>query len=103
MGRRSRRRERTPPPQSPAVEHASADGSQILTLRSVMTAKTRAAYSQVLSGSPLSQEDAWQRAVEFLFERLALTWTINDVATEGQRGAAAAAACRLIRGAQVRA
>ena len=28
----------------------------------------------MLAGSPLSQEDAWQRAVEFLFERLAVRW-----------------------------
>ena len=27
-------------------------------------------------GSPLSREDAWQRAVEFLFERLAVRWEI---------------------------
>ena len=38
-----------------------------------------------LAGSPLSQEDAWQRAVEFLFERLAVRWTVNDVATEGPK------------------
>ena len=30
----------------------------------------------MLAGSPLSQEDAWQRAVEFLFERLAVRWEI---------------------------
>ena len=39
----------------------------------------------VLAGSPLTQEDAWQRAVEFLFERLAVRWTISGVATEGQK------------------
>jgi hypothetical protein len=39
----------------------------------------------VLSGNPLSQEDAWHRAVEFLFERLAISWTISGVRTEGQR------------------
>ena len=50
-----------------------------------MTAKTRTAYARTLAGSPLSQEDAWQRAGEFLFERLALSWTIHGVATEGQR------------------
>ena len=85
MGRRSRRREREPAPQAPVVEHASPDGEQVLTLRCVLTPKTRAAYAGVLTGSPLSQEDAWQRAVEFLFERLALRWTINGVATEGPR------------------
>jgi hypothetical protein len=85
MGRRARRRETAPAPQAPLAEHASPDGEQLLALRCVLTPKTRAAYADVLAGSPLSQEDAWQRAVEFLFERLAVRWTIHGVATEGQR------------------
>lgn len=85
MGRRSRRRESTPAALAPAVDHASADGEQVLSLRCVMTAKTRTAYSQVLAGNALSQDDAWQRAVEFLFERLVLRWTVAGVATEGQK------------------
>ena len=85
MGRRSRRRERTPAPQAPLVEHVSQDGEQLLELRCVLTPKTRAAYAEVLAGDPLSQEDAWQRAVEFLFERLVVRWTISGVATEGPR------------------
>ena len=85
MGRRSRRRAETAPPQAPVVEYPSADGEQLLSLRCVLTPRTRAAYADVLAGSPLSQEDAWQRAVEFLFERLAVRWTISDVPTEGQR------------------
>ena len=76
MGRRSRRRESAPSPQAPVVEYTSPEGDQVLTLRCVLTPKTRTAYAQVLTGSPLSQEDAWQRAVEFLFERLAVRWAI---------------------------
>lgn len=45
-----------------------------------MTAKTREAYKAVHSGESLSpgaaREDAWQRAVEFLFERLVISWTV---------------------------
>lgn len=85
MGRRSRRRKSPTAPQPPLVEHASPTGEQVLALRCVLTPKTRAAYADVLAGSPLSQDDAWQRAVEFLFERLAVRWTISDVATEGPR------------------
>ncbi len=84
MGKRSRRRERTPAPEAPTVDHAGPDGVA-LTLRTVMTIKTRAQYHEVLRGNVLSQEDAWQRAVEFLFERLAVRWTIAGVPTEGQR------------------
>ena len=84
MGKRSRRREQTPAPQAPTVDHAGPDGS-VLTLRTVMTLKTRAQYRDVLHDTSRSQDDAWQRAVEFLFERLAVRWTIAGVPTEGQR------------------
>ena len=84
MGKRSRRRERTPAPEAPTVDHAGPDGSA-LTLRTVLTLKTRAQYRDVLHDTTRSQEDAWQRAVEFLFERLAVHWTIAGVPTEGQR------------------
>ena len=53
----------------------------MLILRGAMTPKTRAAYRQVATGEALApgaaREDAWQRAVEFLFERLAVSWTIS--------------------------
>jgi len=84
VGKRSRRRERTPAPEAPTVDHAGPDGA-VLTLRTVLTIKTRQQYHEVLHGNALSQEDAWQRAVEFLFERLAVSWTIAGVRTEGQR------------------
>ena len=84
MGKRSRRRERTPAPEAPTVDHAGPDGA-VLTLRTVLTIKTRQQYREVLHGNALSQEDAWQRAVEFLFERLAVCWTIAGVRTEGKR------------------
>ena len=48
----------------------------MLVLRGAMTPATRRAYADVTGGSPLSREDAWQRAVEFLFERLAVRWEI---------------------------
>ena len=37
------------------------------------------------AGRRSSQEDAWQRAVELLFERLAVRWVVAGVPTEGQR------------------
>jgi len=38
-----------------------------------------------VAGSPLSREDAWQRAVELLFERLALRWEIAGAPIVRQR------------------
>jgi hypothetical protein len=74
MGRRSRRRgaEQLEAPES---EYASP-GGDVLVLRGAMTPATRRAYAEAASGSPLSREDAWQRQVEFLFERLAVRWEI---------------------------
>ena len=60
---------------APEFPYRSADGA-LLVLRGSMTPATRQQYATALSGNILSQEDAWQRAVEFLFERLAVRWDI---------------------------
>jgi hypothetical protein len=48
----------------------------LLLLRGSLTPATRHQYAEVLTGNPLSREDAWHRAVEFLFERLVVRWDI---------------------------
>lgn len=75
MGKRGRRRGGELGPKAPESEYRSEDGA-ILALRGAMTPATRREYAAVRTGSPLSQEDAWQRAAEFLFERLAVRWEI---------------------------
>lgn len=81
MGRRHRRREKLTAPTS---EYRDAEGS-VLRLRGSMTPATRQEYAAVLAGNPLDREDAWQRAVEFLFERLAVEWEIFGVVTTRQQ------------------
>lgn len=89
MGRRNRARSRQgaadPFRDAPESSYTAPDGGQTLVLRGVMTPKTRTQYAAVRKGSPLSQEDAWHRAVEFLFERLAVSWTIHDVPVGNQK------------------
>ncbi len=75
MGKRSRARGRAEKLSAPTSDYRSA-GGDVLTLRGAMTASTRREYAAALAGAPLSREDAWQRAVEFLFERLAVRWEI---------------------------
>ncbi len=75
MGRRSRRRGAADALSAPESEYRSASGD-MLVLRGAMSPATRREYAAAAAGSPLSREDAWQRAVEFLFERLALRWEI---------------------------
>ena len=79
MGKRSRRRDAAPPLAAPEASYTSPEGD-VLVLRGAMTPATREQYRAVATGQSLSaaaaQEDAWQRAVEFLFERLAVRWEI---------------------------
>jgi hypothetical protein len=84
MGKRARARGRGERLRAPDSEYTSAAGD-VLVLRGTLTPATRHQYAEVLHGRPLLQEDAWQRAVEFLFERLAVSWTVSDVPTTGQR------------------
>ena len=85
MGKRSRGRERL---RAPSSDYADADGN-VLTLRGSLTPAARLQYAQTLAGSgaraAATQEDAWQRAVELLFERLAVRWTIAGAPIERQR------------------
>ncbi len=72
------RRERLRAPNS---EYRDDEGN-VIALRGALSPATRASYARIRSGEDLppgaSREDAWQRAVEFLFERLAVSWTIAD-------------------------
>jgi len=60
---------------APETEYRDAHGN-LLVLRGSLTPATRLQYAEVASGNILSREDAWQRAVEFLFERLVVRWEI---------------------------
>ena len=69
--KKPRKRDR---PRAPESEYRDADGN-VLVLRGAMTPGTRRQYAAAAGGA-LSPEDAWQRSVEFLFERLAVRWEI---------------------------
>ena len=75
MGKRSRRRGAPDTLKAPASEYRS-EGGDAIALRGSMSPSTRTEYAAALAGSPLSREDAWQRGVEFLFERLVVRWEI---------------------------
>jgi hypothetical protein len=86
MGKRNSPNKRLRAPNS---DYTDAEGN-VLTLRGSLTPATRRKYAETLSGGPAgraaaTQEDAWQRAVELLFERLAVRWTIAGAPIERQR------------------
>jgi hypothetical protein len=79
VGRRSRARAKQDAPSAPTSDYTDAEGN-VLRLRGSFTPAARREYAETLSGEggrpAASREDAWQRAVELLFERLAVRWTI---------------------------
>ncbi len=84
-----RRRERREPKlTAPSSDYTDTEGN-VLTLRGSLTAGSRRAYAATLAGTGASaastREDAWQRAQELLFERLAVRWVISGVPIERQR------------------
>ena len=70
---------------APGSDHVLAGDAGVLTLRGSLTPAARAEYAAVLHDQGRTTEDSWQRAVELLFERLAVRWVVHDVPTEGQR------------------
>jgi hypothetical protein len=77
-----RRRQRTKLVAEP-TEYRDPDGN-VLALRGSLTPGARREYTDVLGGG-LHREDARQRAIELLFERLAVSWTIAGLTTDRQK------------------
>ncbi|HUA73661.1 MAG TPA: hypothetical protein VL988_02795 [Solirubrobacteraceae bacterium] len=95
MGKRARGRARAgrseDASRAPDSDYGDADGN-VLTLRGSLKPAARREYADTLAGqagpggrAAATQEDAWQRAVELLFERLAVRWTIAGAPLERQR------------------
>jgi hypothetical protein len=86
VGRRRRQREKLGSPselEAPTAEYREDEGS-VLVLRGSLTPGARREYTAVLAGG-LEREDAWQRATELLFERLAVSWTIAGLEITRQK------------------
>ncbi len=80
MAKKKQKREKLAVPTS---EYRDAEGN-VLTLRGSLKPGARREYAGILAGG-LEREDAWQRAIELLFERLAVTWTISGLEITRQK------------------
>jgi hypothetical protein len=80
VGRRGRQREKLA---APVSAYRDAEGN-VLKLRGSLTPASRRQYADTLAGG-LEREDAWQRAIELLFERLAASWTIAGLEITRQK------------------
>ncbi len=80
MAKRKQKREKL---EIPTSEYRDAEGN-VLVLRGSLKPGARREYADILAGG-IEREDAWQRATELLFERLAVAWTISDLEITRQK------------------
>ena len=85
MGKRGRARGKVEKLSAAGERVHLAAGRRARAARRADAQDPRASTPTCCTATSLSQEDAWQRAIEFLFERLAVRWVVSDVPTEGQR------------------
>lgn len=85
MGRRQRqRRSSTEQTGAGTSEYLDADGNA-LALRNRLSAGTLRRLAALERTPAATPEDLWQRQGEFLFERLAVSWTIAGLPLTGER------------------
>jgi hypothetical protein len=68
----------------PTRDYVAQDGS-VLTLRDELSPGTLRGLEALETRPAASEEDRWQRRVEYLFERLAVRWEIAGLPLEGQK------------------
>lgn len=80
----AKRKQRRPRQKAPTVEYTDAEGNT-LTLRQSLGPATIAKLGEGPTTAAASQEDAWHRRSELLFERLAVRWEIADLPLTDQK------------------
>ncbi len=79
-----RKKQRRAREKAPTVDYTDADGN-VLTLRQSLSPATIAKIEAGPATAATSQEDAWRRRTELLFERLAVRWEIAGLPLTDQR------------------
>jgi len=80
----AKRRKRRPREKTATVEYVDAEGNRLL-LRESLSAGTIRKIGEGPATAATTQEDAWRRRSELLFERLAVSWEIAGLPLEDQR------------------
>ena len=84
MGRRSRKRGQHESAPASTTAYGDAEGG-VLTLRDELSAGTLRQLEQLEARPAASADDRWQRRVELLFERLAVSWEIAGLPLSSQK------------------
>jgi hypothetical protein len=79
-----RKKQRRPREKAPTVDYTDPEGN-VLTLRQTLSAGTIAKVEEGLASAAASQDDAWRRRSELLFERLAVRWEIAGLPLDDQK------------------
>lgn len=80
----AKRKQRRPRQKVATVDYTDAEGNK-LTLRESLSAGTIAKLGEGPATAATSQEDAWRRRSELLFERLAVRWEIASLPLDDQK------------------
>jgi len=80
----AKRRKQRPREKAPTVDYVDGDGNT-LTLRESLSVGTIAKLREGPATAATSQEDAWRRRSELLFERLAVRWEIAGLPLTDQK------------------
>jgi hypothetical protein len=79
-----RKKQRRARKKAATVDYADPEGN-VLTLRQALSPGTIAKVGEPPAGAAASQEDAWHRRYEVLFERLAVRWEIAGLPLDEQK------------------
>jgi hypothetical protein len=80
----AKRKQRRPRQKAASVDYVDAEGNT-LTLRESLSPGTIAKLGDGPATAATSQEDAWHRRSELLFERLAVRWEIAGLPLSDQK------------------
>lgn len=80
----AKRRKRRPREKAPTTDYTDAEGNT-LALRQRLSSGTIAEIEAGPATAATSQDDAWRRRSEMLFERLAVRWEIADLPLTDQK------------------
>jgi hypothetical protein len=79
-----RKKKRAPKQKARTIDYVDEQGN-VLTLRESLSAGTIAKLAEGPATAATSQEDAWHRRAELLFERLAVRWEIAGLPLDDQK------------------
>ena len=80
----AKRKQRRPRLKAPTVDYSDEEGN-VLTLRQALSKGTIAKLGEGPATAATTQEDAWHRRSEMLFERLAVRWEIAGLPLDEQK------------------